>query len=420
MVVMNEPQSQAVGGFNQCQGLVVQLLGPDDVAKVNLFNQINQLLLLASRRPKLLYLPNYQDFEVDSPQADLLAANLASWYLAQGYDVITNIGSLTTINPRQVLSFKAGGFRPKLLLAKLSQAPANLVNLAAATRAGQLQPLAKATSPTNYLPLAGLEPADQTAYQQFVSRQLELYQQLVEVGFKTSAARAVLPVAISQSISQASSSTSWQLATKDWQQLPLPQATNRGSQQLVETSPVNELQLVEQILHEAADLSYQAIRDETKLMSYRRKRQLLVDYIKQTKGRGNSLKLVNYQFEICASLASCLRLLSGPLTNLNLQLITPNLGYPDMAQPTNLTGDDWQAATRASFERSQQIWQAWQAKYGSQVAENVCLLGHRVRLRLNLNPYQLHLAKGRLAQRLQNLAEVCHPLINQSLASSKD
>ena len=404
-----------MGGIANQLNLVVQLLGPDDVAKINLFNKIQDSLLAQQRWPKLLYLPKYQAFDHQDSHENLLAANLINLYLERQFDVITNLISLPLINPERVITFEAGQFDEQQLSRHLQTTPVGQTktNLATAIRTSQLQPLTKEPSRNHFLKLSQLNQGDLANYQAFLKHQIKLYYQLQAEGLSRQQARVVLPISWQQP-GQAASQPVMEGSGKYLDKLPVPTVTKCGSQQLISANPLNELQLIGHILHELTDLDYQTAETEAQTMAYRQKSRLLRNYLKNNRGRGSSLQLVSYVFEICASLNSCLELLSQPYSSCSLQTISPNLGHP-MSSKLKALPESSQQAIRTGFVRSASLYQNYHQNYGPALAENVCLLGHRVRLRLSLYPNQLYQSQDKLAKHLQSLAGSSHPIIAEEL-----
>ena len=411
---MREPQSAAVGGGTNQSGLVIQILGADDVTKINLFNRIQALLLSQKRWPKLLYLPKYQAFDTQDSHENLLAANLVNLYLARQFDVITNLADLPQVNSKQVVSFQATSFNEQQLLELLQARPTQLTaNLAKAIRLAEALEIPKRPGRGDFLIPAQLEPAQRDDYQTFIKQQIKLYYQLKDGGLSAKQARIVLPLSLAQATATETQTTKLQLP-QQLEKLPVPEITKQGAQQLVSTNPNNELELVSHILYELSDVDYQTAIAGAQAMAYVKKSQLLRSYLKHHQSQAPSLKLINYVFDIVASLNSCLGLLSQPCQSASLQTISPNLGYPRSAQLKSLP-ESLQASLKIAFKRSAGLHQSLQAAHGPRLAENACLLGHRVRLRINLNAAQLYQRQGRLAQHLQNLAATNHPIINQLL-----
>ena len=163
--------------------------------------------------------------------------------------------------------------------------------------------------------------------------------------------------------------------------------TEPANARLIGWSPLNELDLVPDMLYEHSQLSHSDLVRQVSRWSYRRKRQVFEAYIGERLNRrqrpGRALEKAHYSWDIVCDYGIFRDLQRHRMVDdLTWQKLTPDYGYtvPNLVEKAGLADHYHQA-----FEISTQAYRQLLKAHGPEVAQYATLLGHRMRWKVTYN-----------------------------------
>lgn len=167
----------------------------------------------------------------------------------------------------------------------------------------------------------------------------------------------------------------------------MPQTMSPASDEieLIKYSPLNELELVEDILFELSSQPANIAEDVYEEMTFEKKIELFRRYC--TAGGRASLRQARYEWEIVESIATAQNILSlSPSADVVFQEFSPRLGYevPLIVEEAKVS-----EIYERCFDASYELYSSLQAAGYYQEAELAILRGHRLRWRLRIDANSL-------------------------------
>lgn len=415
------------------QKLVLTLRESSQEGDLSFISSVYKTLTEEGRNPKIVYIPGIGDQDTGTPSA-VNIGNLIGSYIDAGHDVITN-STYHTIRPDithveldqtkpfiyqhdEPVHVSDKGVTSKLTILDSIHGKANITG----TDLARLNPNKDFFTPVD------ISPKHRHEYLGYISSQVaayyELSSQLTRAGISPSSALQVLPVSLlingslkNEYSSSVNNATVESIMDGHLSILPLSLGSLQPkSGKIVSANPRLETDIVKDILFSISDLESVQIDTECARMSYREKTQVLQDYIAATSGLGDALVNIRYRVELQCTAEEMLDIaMLTPSAVLVLQVLSPAGGYE---VPADIVNNNLHNILEDAYDRSVAMHSTLQATYGPGMAQNACLLGHRLRSTVSFDVRELCLLlRGNwLHDSLAPSLSIKHPIISDALS----